>query len=109
MGEWSDVFDAEVLPLLNPAATRALLGRDGQECRDPVLRSPKLECTGRSAGVKLRVIVSPHPMGTHALAPTHTSRCPRFLLGRFSMAVQDDARRRRTDWCGPERQRDVRR
>ena len=42
VGEWSDVFDYEVLPLLDPT-TRALLGRVGQACRDAVLRSPKLQ------------------------------------------------------------------
>jgi hypothetical protein len=52
--EWSDVFDAKVLPLLDPT-TRALLGRCGQACRDAVLRSPKLPCAGRTAGVKLKV------------------------------------------------------
>jgi hypothetical protein len=44
--EWSDVFDAEVLPLLDPT-TRAVLGRCGQACRDAVLRNPKLACAGR--------------------------------------------------------------
>jgi len=45
-----DVFDCVVLPLLDPA-TRALLGRVGQACRDAVLRSPKLPCAGRTVGV----------------------------------------------------------
>ena len=48
------VFDAEVLPLLDPA-TRALLGRVGQACRDAVLRSPKLPCAGRTVGVTLKI------------------------------------------------------
>ena len=52
--EWSHVFDAEVLPLLDPT-TRALLARVGQACRDAVLRSPKLPCAGRSVGVPLKV------------------------------------------------------
>jgi hypothetical protein len=52
--EWSHVFDAMVLPLLDPV-TRALLGRVGQACRDAVLRSPNLPCAGRTAGVKLLV------------------------------------------------------
>jgi hypothetical protein len=43
-----DVFDAEVLPLLDPT-TRALLGRVGQACRDAVLRFPKLPCAGPQA------------------------------------------------------------
>jgi hypothetical protein len=50
----TDVFDCEVLPLLDPI-TRALLGRVGQACRDAVLRSPKLPCAGRTVGVKLLV------------------------------------------------------
>ena len=54
LGEWSDVFDFEVLPLLDPT-TRALLGRCGQACRDAVLRSPKLAGAGRTVGVKLKV------------------------------------------------------
>jgi hypothetical protein len=53
--EWSDVFDFEVLPLLDPT-TRALLGRCGQACRDAVLRSPKLPCSGRTVGVTVEVI-----------------------------------------------------
>ena len=53
-GEWSHVFDAKVLPLLDPT-TRALLGRVGQACRDAVLRFPKLPCAGRTVGVKLKV------------------------------------------------------
>jgi hypothetical protein len=52
--QWSDVFDAKVLPLLDPT-TRALLGRCGQACRDAVLRSPELPCAGRSVGVKLQI------------------------------------------------------
>ena len=52
--ELSDLFDAEVLPLLDPT-TRALLGRCGRACRDAVLRSPKLPCAGRTVGVPLRV------------------------------------------------------
>ena len=54
LGQWSDVFDYEVLPLLDPT-TRALLGRVGQACRDAVLRSPKLPCAGRTVGVKLQI------------------------------------------------------
>jgi len=54
LGEWSDVFDYEVLPLLDPT-TRALLGRVGQACRDAVLRFPKLPCAGRTVGVKLQI------------------------------------------------------
>jgi len=54
LGELTDVFDAEVLPLLDPT-TRALLGRVGQACRDAVLRSHKLPCAGRTVGVKLQV------------------------------------------------------
>ena len=48
------VFDAEVLPLLDPT-TRALLLRVGQACRDAVLWSPKLAGAGRIVGVPLRV------------------------------------------------------
>ena len=55
LGEWSDVFDYEVLSLLNPTA-RALLGRVGQACRDAVLRSSKPPCTGGTApGVPLKL------------------------------------------------------
>jgi hypothetical protein len=54
LGEWSDVFDFEVLPLLD-ATTRALLGRVGQACRDAVLRSSRLSCAGRTVGVPLLV------------------------------------------------------
>ena len=54
LGKWSDVFDYEVLPLLDPT-TRALLGRVGQACRYAVLRSPKLACAGRKVGVNLDV------------------------------------------------------
>ena len=54
LGEWSHVFDAEVMPLLDPSA-RALLGRVGQACRDAVLPSPKLPCAGRTVGVPLLV------------------------------------------------------
>jgi len=48
------VFDAEVLPRLDPT-TRALLGRCGQACRDAMLRSPDLPCAGRIVGLKLDV------------------------------------------------------
>jgi len=52
--EWTHVFDAEVLPRLDPT-TRALTGRVGQACRDAVLRSPDLPCAGRTVGVKFGV------------------------------------------------------
>ena len=52
--EWSHVFDAKVLPLLDPV-TRALLGRVGQACRDAVLRCPKLPCAGQTVGVELEL------------------------------------------------------
>jgi hypothetical protein len=52
--ELSAVFDAEVMPRLDPAA-RALFGRAGNACRDAVLRCPALPCAGRTAGVRLEV------------------------------------------------------
>jgi len=73
LGEWSDVFDAEVLPLLDPA-TRALFGRVGQACRDAVLRSPKLECAGRTAGVKLEL--EDFVATVELLAWAKTNGCP---------------------------------
>ena len=50
----TDVFDCEVLPLLDPT-TGARLARVGLACRDAVLRCPKLPCAGRTVGVKLQV------------------------------------------------------
>ena len=50
----TDVFDCQVLPLLDPT-TGARLARVGQACRDAVLRSPKLPGAGRTVGVKLPV------------------------------------------------------
>jgi hypothetical protein len=67
------VCDAEVLPLLD-ATTRALLGRCRQACRDAVLRSPKLRCTGRIVGVKLKV--SEFVGSVQLLAWAHASGCP---------------------------------
>ena len=55
LGEWPDVFDFEVLPLLDATTRALLLGRVGQACRDAVLRSPKLPCAGRTVGVPLKI------------------------------------------------------
>jgi hypothetical protein len=52
--EWAPVFDAKVLPLLDPT-TLAVFGRVGEACRDAVLRSPELPCAGRTVGAEFRV------------------------------------------------------
>ena len=49
--EWAPVFDAKVLPLLDPI-TLAVFKRVGEACRDAVLRSPDLPCAGRTVGVE---------------------------------------------------------
>jgi len=73
LGEWSYVFDYEVLPLLDPT-TRALLGRVGQACRDAMLRSPQLPCAGQTVGVKFKI--KEFVGSCKLLAWAHANGCP---------------------------------
>jgi hypothetical protein len=82
-----DVFDCEVLTLLN-RITRALLGRVGQACRDLVMRSPGLPCAGRTCGVKLLLVNFVRCVGL--LAWAKENGCP---LNEISCAVVVGGRR----------------
>jgi len=54
LDEWPDLFEAEVLPRMDPT-TRAVLAQVARAGRDAVRLPPDLACAGRTVGVRLKL------------------------------------------------------
>ena len=70
LDEWPDLFEAEVLPRMDPT-TRAVLAQVARAGRDAVRLPPDLACAGRTVGVRLKLAEFVGSAGRLAWAKAH--------------------------------------